>query len=59
MARPTHSQMPPATMPKTRKNPPTAASIGAKDGPGMWMPAGVTGGMRRIPRRVGPAVAKR
>ncbi len=38
---------------------PNAASSGANDGPGMWTPAGATGGSLRIPRRVGPAVANR
>jgi hypothetical protein len=51
--------MPPATMPNTTKNPPIAARTGAQDGPGMWMPSGVTGSIRRLPRRFGPAVANR
>ena len=38
---------------------PNAASSGANEGPGMWTPGGGTGVIRRLPRRVGPAVANR
>ena len=36
---------------------PTAAKNGAKDGPGMWMPAGVLRRTRPLPRRAGGASA--
>ena len=39
--------------PRNSRNVPIAAKIGANDGPGMWMPAGVRGGTRRTPRRAG------
>ena len=35
---------------------PTAAKMGANDGPGMWMPSGVRGSMRAF--RDGPAAAR-
>ena len=38
-------------------NTPAAATNGANEGPGMWIPGGATGGRRRLPLRVGPAVA--
>ena len=37
---------------------PIAAKTGANDGPGMWMPAGVLGGTRLLPRRAGGARAQ-
>ena len=52
------ARCPPATSPNTSRNMPTPPRNGANDGPGMWMPGGATGGRRRLPRRVGPAVAE-
>ncbi len=46
-SRPAHSQGPPANSPNRSMNAPKAANSGANDGPGMWMPSGVTGVCRR------------
>ena len=53
------SHGPPLNSPNRSMNMPNAARKGAKDGPGMWMPAGATGGSRRTPRAMGAAVANR
>ena len=46
------------TRPRTSRNTPIEAKIGASDGPGMWMPAGVRGTIRALPRRAGLARAR-
>ncbi len=42
---------PPHTSPKKSRAAPIAAKIGANDGPGMWMPAGVLRATGILPRR--------
>jgi hypothetical protein len=51
--------MPPNTIPTKSRNEPTAAKIGAHDGPGMCTPAGARGSTRCLPRRAGCARASR
>ena len=48
---------PPKTRPSMSRKTPTAAKIGANDGPGMWMPAGVLRLDALLPRRAGGAFA--
>ena len=56
---PSTSVSPPKTTPRNSRKAPTAAKIGANDGPGMWTPTGGRGWMRAFPRRAGAARAIR